>query len=209
MITYKITAIIKNIAGVSVRAEEVGSDEEMTVDYLVSEESWKNFRYEEGDIITEEDTAALEAEANFCRAAARTVKILSYSSHSKAALVRKLCQFGFDKDTAVRAAEDAEAKGELNEMKQAEHLTDYYLRHKYWGKKRIAAELMSRGYSRDAVLGAISGVDENRFADNLQKLVTKKPAPVDPRERDKYISALSRMGYSLGEILKAIGGGEK
>ncbi len=199
---YKITAIIKNIAGVSVRAEAV--DDGGNLEFLITEESYKEFRFNEGDIVSDEDISALETEADFCRAAARTVKILSYSSHSKAALVRKLCQYGFDKDTAVRAADNAEEKGQLDEVRQAEHLTDYYLRHKYWGKKRIAAELMSRGYGKTAVIGAISQVDESRFEENLMRLVSRKPVPEDKHERDKYISALSRMGYSLPEILRAI-----
>jgi len=202
MYKYRITAIIKSFAGVSVKAEAIDGEENL--EYLITDDSFKEFSFEEGDEITEEDTALLETEANFCRAAARALKILSYSSHSKSALVRKLCQYGFDKETAVRAADDTEAKGNLDEMRQTEHLVDYYLRHKYWGKKRIAAELMSRGYCKNAIMGALSEVDEERFEHNLAYLVSKKPVPADRRERDKYISALSRMGYSLPEILRAI-----
>jgi SOS response regulatory protein OraA/RecX len=198
---YTITAIIKNIAGVSIKLK---SDENETLDFLITEAGFKEFDFDEGDTVTEEDVAALEAEANFCRAAARCLKILSYSSHSKMALARKLCQFGFDKETAKRAAEDAEEKGHLNEKRQADHLVDYYLRHKYWGKKRIAAELMSRGYGKDAIMSAIESADEDRFANNLARLVASKAVPEEKSERDKYIAALSRMGYSLPEILKAI-----
>lgn len=198
---YKITGIIKNIAGVSIKTE---SPEGEALDFLITEESYKEFRFDEGDTLSEEDISALEEEASFCRAAARSVKILSYSSHSKIALIRKLCQYGFDKETAIRAADNAEARGNLNEKRQAEHLTDYYLRHKYWGKKRIAAELMSKGYGKDAVIGAISGVDESRFEENLHRLISRKAVPEDKHERDRYISALVRMGYSISEILRAI-----
>lgn len=207
MLGYKITTIIKNSAGVSVRAEMIGGDgseSDKTREFLISEECFAEFSFGEGDEITEDEAAALEAEACFCRAVARTVKILSYSSHSKSALVHKLCGYGFDKETAVRAAEYAEKRGELDELRQAEHLTDYYLRHKYWGKKRIAAELLSRGYTKTAVLSAISDVDETRFSENLARLISKKPIPDTKPERDKYISSLSRMGYSLPEIFNAI-----
>jgi len=203
MCKYTITAIIKNIAGVSIKAEPMGDEGEI-LEFLITEESYKGFSFDEGDTITEEDIVLIAEEADFCRAAARALKILSYSSHSKSALVRKLCQYGFSKETALRAAEDSEKKGILDESRQAEHLVDYYLRHKYWGKKRIAAELMSRGYCKTAVTGAISQVDESRFEENLMRLVSRKPVPEDRHERDKYISALSRMGYSLPEILRAI-----
>jgi len=116
MYKYRITAIIKSFAGVSVKAEAIDGEENL--EYLITDDSFKEFSFEEGDEITEEDTALLETEANFCRAAARALKILSYSSHSKSALVRKLCQYGFDKETAVRAADDTEAKGNLDEMRQ-------------------------------------------------------------------------------------------
>lgn len=201
MCGYKITAIIKNIAGVSVKIEP---DEGDKMDFLITESSFKELRFKEGDTLTEEELSVLKSEADFCRAAARAVKILSYSSHSKTALIRKLCQFGFERDIALRAADLSIEKGQLDEERQAEHLTDYYLRHKYWGKKRIAAELMSRGYGKDAIVGALSKVDEDRFAENLARLIARKAVPDDKRERDRYISALSRMGYSLPEILRAI-----
>lgn len=198
---YKITAIIKNIAGVSVRAE---TEEGERLEFLITEDSFRELGLEEGAILSEEEFSVLETEADFCRAAARAVKILSYSSHSKAALVRKLRGFGFDGEVAVRAADAVTEKGLLDELHQAEHLTDYYLRHKYWGKKRIAAELMSRGYGKDAIVGALSQVDEDRFAENLARLVAKKPVPEEKQARDKYVSALVRMGYTLPEILRAI-----
>lgn len=200
----KITAVLKSAAGVSVKAEVNEDGERRVCEYLISEESWKSLGFSEGSELTPGETDALEAEAEFCRAAARTLKILSYSAQSKTALVRKLCKYGFDKDIAVRAADDAELRGDLNESRQAEHLADYYLRHKYWGKKRIAAELMSRGYCKDAIVFALSSVEEDRYTENLTRLVESKPAPEDCYERDKYISSLSRMGYSLPEILKAI-----
>lgn len=201
MCVYKITAIIKNIAGVSVKIEPEEGD---PIDFLITVSSFKELALSEGDTLTEEEFSALETEASFCRAAARAVKILSYSSHSKSALVRKLCQYGFERDVAVRAADLSIEKGQLDEKRQAEHLTDYYLRHKYWGKKRIAAELMSRGYGKDAIVDALSQVDEDRFAENLARLIARKAVPEDRHERDRYISALSRMGYSLPEILRAI-----
>ena len=63
---------------------------------------------------------------------------------------------------------------------------------------------MSRGYCKDAVIGSIAQVEESRFEENLMRLVSRKPVPGDKHERDKYISALSRMGYSLPEILRTI-----
>lgn len=200
----KIIAVIKNAAGTSVKTERCADGEVTVTEYLISDEGWKSFCHSEGDIITDADEGYLSDEADFCRASARALKILSYSAHSKSFLVRKLLKFGFSAEIAKRAAESTEEKGLLDEARQAEHICDYCIRHKYWGKKRIAAELMSKGYAKDTVLSAIGEIPEEMFAENLARLVERKPAPAGKEERDKYISSLSRMGYSIGEILSAI-----
>ncbi len=204
---YKVTAIIKNAAGVSVRVDTLSSDSEDCVvekNYLISSESLGTLGINEGCEIGDAELAALSEEAEYCRALARSLKILSYSSHSKAALVRKLCTYDFSREIAVRAANGIEASGELNEMKQASHLCDYFLAHKYWGKKRVAAELMSRGYGREVVMNVLNETPEERFIENLEKLVERRPVPEEKGERDKYLSALSRMGYSMSDIFKVI-----
>lgn len=197
---YIVTAVEKMPAGVSLQLE----CEDGGTGYLISEETYRTLAYEEGRELTEEEAAFLESEAEYLRAVARTLKILSYSSNSKASLVRKLCHYGFERDVALRAAASAEADGTLDENRQASHLCDYYVRHKYWGKKRIAAELMCRGYEKEAVMFALSSVEEERFAHNLMLLVENKPVPEDAAKRDRYIAAIARMGYSVSEIIKAI-----
>lgn len=201
---YIITAIEKSPAGVSIRIERGDESEE----YLISEKAFRGLSYAPGAEISPEEAEFLRGEAEFLRASARTLKILSYSSHSKAALVRKLCRYGFGRETAVRAADGAESDGVLDERRQAAHLCDYYIRHKYWGKKRIAAELMSRGYGKEAVLHALSTADAERFSRNLARLIENKPLPDDKAGRDRYIASLARMGYSVQEILRAIDGME-
>ena len=200
MENYIITAIVKSPAGVSVRIERGDEGEE----YLISEKVFRGLSYTEGCEISCEEAESLRCEAEYLRAAARTLKILSYSSHSKSALVRKLCHYGFDREIAIRAADSAEEAGDLDEKRQAAQLCDYYIRHKYWGKKRIAAELMSRGYGKEAVLHAIASAEDERFARNLGRLVENKPVPEDKEGRDRYIASLARMGYSVQEILRAI-----
>jgi len=89
---------------------------------------------------------------------------------------------------------------------QAAQCADYYIRHKYWGKKRIAMELISRGYGRKTVSEAIATISDALFEATIVKLVEKKyPEPAEDRaEHERRISAISRMGYSLSEIKKAM-----
>ena len=200
----RIIAVIKNAAGTSVKTEKTVDGERTVTEYLITDEAWKALKCDEGDILSEKEEDFLVGEADFCRAAARALKILSYSAHSKNFLVRKLVKFGFSEEVARRAADATEAKGFLSESRQAGQICDYCIRHKYWGKKRIAAELMSKGYSKETIIAAIGEIPEESFADNLRRLVERKPVPSDKGDRDKYISSLSRLGYSLTEILNAI-----
>jgi len=200
----KIITVIKSAAGTSVKTEKIVDGERTVTEYLITDEGWKSLGRDEGDILTDSEEDFLVGEADFCRAAARALKILSYSAHSKNFLVRKLVKFGFSEEVSRRAADATEEKGYLSESRQAGQICDYCIRHKYWGKKRIAAELMSKGYAKDTIIAAIGEIPEESFGSNLRRLVERKPVPTDKGERDKYISSLSRMGYSLTEILHAI-----
>ncbi len=204
MNNYIIKSVLKSSAGVAVKAEAQYPAEVSVREFLMSEECWHSLPYNEGDIISEEEVDGLEEEAQFCRAYAQALRIFSYSAQSRATLIRKLCRYGFTKEISERAADHAESQGVLDEARETAHLADYYIRHKYWGKKRIAAELMSKGYAKSAVFDAIGNIDDEVFLDNLARLLEKKPVPEDKAARDKYIAALCRMGYSLPEILKAI-----
>ncbi len=199
---YKITSVTDTPAGVLITVE---SDRLNDVrEFLMSAECRSSLPYNEGDRIGDAELAEIEEEAAFCRAFAAGLRILSYSSHSKNALVRKLCQKGFPKDTAERAADYAADTGALDEEKEASSIADYAIRHKYWGKKRIAADLMQKGYSRSAVAAALEKINSDVYAENLARLLEKKPIPSDRAGRDKYIAALCRLGYSLQEILRAV-----
>lgn len=204
MDTYIITSVIKCSAGVAIKAEAVADDGQSVREFLISDECLRSFPFNEGDEITSEDADMLEEEAQFCRAYASALRIFSRSAQSRFALIRKLCRQGFSKEIAERAADHAEAMGVLDEKKEASSRAEYYIRHKYWGKKRIAAELMSKGYTKSAVFSAIGNIDDEVFSNNLARLIEKKPVPEEKSARDKYIAALCRMGYSLPEILRAV-----
>ncbi len=203
MDTYIITSVIKSPAGVAVRFESQNGSDPAVREILMTEKCWQSFSFAEGDSITEKEADMLEGEAEFCRAYAAALRVFSYSSQSRSVLIRKLCRQGFSKEVAGRAADHAEEEGILDEEKEASHMADYYVRHKYWGKKRIAAELMAKGYGKATVFVAVRSIDEELYAVNLAKLLDKKPMPEEKADRDRYIAALCRMGYSLPEILKA------
>ena len=186
--TYSIISLDSGNAGVTVKLAASDSPEVQT--YLIKRRTMKS----------------LGLHAELCRAEARTTKILSYSDHSCQALVRKLVSYGFSEEIARQAAQSAVDRGYIKETEQAAQCADYYIRHKYWGKKRIAMELISRGYGRKTVSEAIATISDALFEATIVKLVEKKyPEPAEDRaEHERRISAISRMGYSLSEIKKAM-----
>ncbi len=202
--TYSIISLDSGNAGVTVRLAASDSPEVQT--YLIKRRTMKSLGLHEGDTVDQEAVSRIFDDAELCRAEARTVKILSYSDHSCQALVRKLVSYGFSEEIARQAAQSAVDRGYIKETEQAAQCADYYIRHKYWGKKRIAMELISRGYGRKTVSEAIATISDALFEATIVKLVEKKyPEPAEDRaEHERRISAISRMGYSLSEIKKAM-----
>lgn len=201
---YTVESLESGNAGTTVVLSAADGGEGQT--YLVKRHTVKSLGIHEGDTVDGEIVKVLFEDAELGRAEARMVRILSYSDHSCQALVRKLVSYGFSKEIAERAAERAVELGYIKETEQAIRCADYYIRRKYWGKKRIAMELMSHGYAREAIVEAVSSIDDELFCATLEKLIEKKyPQDTsDAEEKKRRISSILRMGYSVSEINTAM-----
>ena len=198
--THAVTSVVSTNAGVSVTVR--ANEDESEKVYLLKRQTVRELGLASGTQIGEDLLAVLEEEADLGRAQARMVRILSYSDHSVGLLVRKLVSYGFSKEIAERAAQSAVEAGYINEEEQAKSCAEYFLRHKYWGKKRIAMELMSRGYARSTISEAIESLGDEAFYGMLVKVIEKK-YPERPQKREdaeKMRASLCRLGYSIGEI---------
>ena len=205
--THVVTQVERTNAGVSVTvSSRDGEGETVEKVYVLKRNTVRELALADGMEIDGDTVALLEDEAQLGRAEARMVRILSYSDHSVGMLVRKLISYGFSREIAERAAQSAVDAGYIKEKEQAASSAEYYLRHKYWGKKRIAMELVSRGYCREAINEAIDALGEDAFRTTLTKIIEKK-FPDRPTQRDAADSmraTLCRMGYSLSEINAAM-----
>ena len=183
--TYSIISLDSGNAGVTVKLAASDSPEVQT--YLIKRRTMKSLGLHEGDTVDQDAVSCIFDDAELCRAEARTTKILSYSDHSCQALVRKLVSYGFSEEIARQAAQSAVDRGYIKETEQA-------------------MELISRGYGRKTVSEAIATISDALFEATIVKLVEKKyPEPAEDRaEHERRISAISRMGYSLSEIKKAM-----
>lgn len=208
--TYIITKIYESRAGMNAEVCPCDCVEsgEGKVTLLFSIAYWYEEKLSMGDSISEEEYQRLSDISARCNAVARAEKMLATSDYSRAKLISRITHYGIDRKYAEAAADLMVEKGYINEKEQTKRIARYFCLKKYWGKKRIAAELMGRGYDRKAIFESLDSITDEEYAYALGRIISQKfkDAPKDRNERENRIAALSRLGYSLSEILPVIGG---
>ena len=208
MSTYIVKSVSESPAGysVSVGILRDGTDARESVEFLITRELWLWGRLKAEDVLPEDEYFRMEHNATFSRALARMRGILSYSGQSRHSLISRLRHYGFDDEICEETADFAEEHGLVQETQQAEHAADIYIRRKYWGKKRIIAELSARGYAPEVIRETVDAIPESEFMRALCTLIQKKygEVPRDGQERQKMVLSLLRLGYSGQEIKDAV-----
>ena len=158
-----------------------------------------------GKVLTDGQFEELYEKSNVAKAVFLAESIVSRGTVSKKALVQKLKKYETDKSCAEKAALIMEERGYIDEDSQAERMARAFCRRKYWGKKRIIAALLEKGYERDSALRAADLVPKEEYEAALRTVIVRKypSPPEDKREKDKRIASLMRLGYSLCEINEA------
>jgi len=201
---YQITDVYETRSGISaVLSCDEGDGTEKTL--LFKPSLWLEEKLQAGDILDEERMEQLCSTAQYCQAIARAEGLLANSDYSRTRLIHRLMRFGFDRSVCERAADYMIEKGYIRETDQTLRIARFYCKSKHWGKKRIAAELMGRGYCHDAVMNALNSLSDEEYFASLMQLVEKKYSTpcTDDKEKQKRIAALSRLGFSFGEIQRA------
>ena len=77
---------------------------------------------------------------------------------------------------------------------------------KHWGKKRIAASLLEKGYCDGAIDTALSSLREEDLLNGCYAAAKKKflTPPQTPAEKQKAYAALCRLGFSPDQIRFAL-----
>lgn len=204
--TYSIKSVSESPAGISVSILIGTADNFEVAEYLISREFWYWGRLQNGSDISEEEYLGMDRSAALSRAIARMKGILSYSGVSRRTLIQKLKGYDFSEEICVCAADYAVDHGMVREDVQVEHAIDTYLHRKYWGRRRITAELSAKGYPREVIDNALAQIPEEDFMRALHVILVKKygEIPADPQEKQKMILSLLRMGYSGNEIKDAL-----
>lgn len=203
MISYTVCNVYESDEGIV--CELVSSDSGEKLSLLLRISDYYDARLSAGDVVTDEEFERLYEKSETARALIRAERMLSYGVCSKKQLVLKLRRVGIDEKYANNAADILEERGYIDENEQAKRAALAYCRQKHWGRRRIVADLLSKGYEKEAVMLAVNDVPREEYTKALSTVIERKyPAPPDDRkERDRRIAALLRLGFSMSEITEA------
>ncbi len=136
----------------------------------------------------------------------RGLILLGYGSCSCRALVRKLSLKGIEREIAEEAVAELIRSGYLNDAENAFREGERCIS-KCWGKRRIAAELYSKGYGGQAVRGALERLEDEGvdYVELCAKRIRMRTSviPQDREERRRLIASMERYGFSSSEIREA------
>ena len=150
------------------------------------------------------ELASLTEQVNSRRALNKAADLLTRRDHSRAELVQKLRQKGFDAESAGAAAEKLESLGYLDDRRFAEIYAAELAQSKGFGKRRIVTELFRKGIARDVIDEVLETLELPQ--DSLVSLIERKFSRKLSTEQDvrRTVNALVRMGYGYGEIKAAL-----
>ena len=157
-----------------------------------------------GEITPEEADTLLDA-GKLCGAIRRGISLLGYGDQSARRLAYKLTAKGVDRETATRATAYLTEKGYIREDDTAALRAEQDLR-KGWGERRIREDLMTHGFTREAVEEAMESLSDTDWVENCTAAIRKKygEIPEDKGERQKLMAAMMRLGYDTDTVREAM-----
>ena len=134
----------------------------------------------------------------------KALRLLTFRAHSKKELSDKLRIAGAKEEDILKTLEFCENYNFVNDLQYAKCKAKDLKNLKKYGKRRIEAELYSKGISGEDILEALSELDFEDCED-LKLMVRKKLAnDFDRKSTDRAIRYFLYRGYDLSDIKKCI-----
>jgi regulatory protein len=133
----------------------------------------------------------------------RALRLLARREHSRAELVRKLEQAGFDSSDIQPLLDEFEQKNWLSDQRFAEsYVADHLARA---GSVKLAYDLRQRGVS-DSIIEAVLSDNRDSEIDRAREVWKKKfdAIPANANERARQIRFLQGRGFSQSVIPRAL-----
>ena len=160
--------------------------------------------YRIGDIVDDGEVEEIVTASRVYDCAVAGVKLLSYSDNSVRGLSRKLVTREYERVCADEAARALSELGYINEREQIERRGRNIAERKLRGSRRVAADLASLGYDREAIEEWERECGIN-YAEICARAIMRRgglPPRSDTDGRKRLISYLYRQGFS-GEDIRA------
>ena len=135
----------------------------------------------------------------------RALRLLAGREHSRAELQRKLSAHETEPGELVRALDELEAKGFINEQRVLESVL--HRRSARLGAARVRQELQAKGLDPQAVAEAVAGLqgsEEARAREVWRKRFAGPPA--DAAERAKQMRFLLTRGFGAEVVRRVVRG---
>ena len=171
----------------------------------VDSDFWYSEKYRNFKEINEEELTELLNTVSFRRAYNKGLDFLSRRPYGTKELIKKLCEKGFEKESAQKACDRLLELGLLNDEEFARILANELYERKGYGIKRIKQELVFRGIDREIAENAIESLDidtQTRIILVIKKKYINKLD--DEKGRKRAIDGLMRLGYSYSDIKTAL-----
>lgn len=203
LISYTVSRIYEGRGGLYCDLESCADGSIHTL--LLSISDLYDAHLKVGDRVSDECFERLYRLSGETLAVQKAQRVLSCGDHSKRALTAKLVKAGTEKQFADRAALIMEEKGYIDEDSQTERIAAALCLRKGWGKRRIISALLEKGYEKASVMRAADLIGDGEYEAALCAVIERKypDPPEDKREYDKRIASLSRLGFSLTQIMRA------
>lgn len=134
----------------------------------------------------------------------KALRLLAFRSHSEAELLEKLKRSGAREEDLPEITDFLKEYGFLNDADYALHLSKDLQKIKKYGKRRIFAELKSRGISTEYIDAALSELSDEE-EDALFPLIEKKlGGNLERKNIDKAIRYFIYRGYEFEDIKACI-----
>jgi regulatory protein len=143
------------------------------------------------------------------RARNTAYRLLTYRPRSRAELIQKLVDKGFDGTVIGTVVDYLERMGYINDRQFAEQWASGRVRLRGFGRRRIEQELRNKGVGRDAITEAFAQVfgDETEL-ETARRAATKKIASLNSSDeetrRRRLAGFLERKGFSFEIIWKVV-----
>ncbi len=134
----------------------------------------------------------------------RALKLLAKGLESSKTLKAKLIRRGFTEEEAEEAVLSAKEHGFINDKKLIVGYTEFLIRKKYYGPKKVKAEIFKKFENEDIIAffpDAIADIDFTDYAIEFAKKRLKLYKSENITEKKKEIaSALRWRGYTSKEV---------